>query len=133
VSNAGSTNRGVTTATWNGKVYLSVAGTDSNNTIHILHTSALDSVNSWSSSATLADGGYPALIPLTTQTMELVFRGNDAHIYRMYTSDGVSFGAPTRDNASTTNQKPVAFMPQGASDAWVYYIGVDNGLFATLE
>jgi hypothetical protein len=129
----GATNRGVTAATWNGQVYVSWAGADSNNTIHIQHNSLLGSISTWSANTTLADGGFPALIPLTNQTMELVFRGNDSHIYRMYTGDGVSFGAPTKDNASTTNQKPVAFMPQGASDAWVYYIGVNSGLFAVLE
>jgi hypothetical protein len=130
---SGVTNRGPTAAAWNGNVYLSWAGTDANNTIHIQHIADLGPSGTWSAMTALAEGGYPALIPLTNQTMELVFRGNDAHIYRTYTSDGVSFGAATKDNASTTNQKPIAFIPQGSLDAWVYYIGQNSGLYTALE
>jgi hypothetical protein len=127
------TNRGVATASWNGQAYLAWPGTDGNNTIHIQHTAQLNPPANWTGSALLAVGGYPSLLPLSTTTMELVLRGNDSFIYRVYTNDGVSFGAATKDGSSTTNQKPSAFMAQGGSNAWVFYIGQNNGLYTALE
>lgn len=130
---SGATNRAPAATIWNGQVFLSWAGSDSGNTINIRHTSSLGGSGTWSPTTTLSIGGIPSLIPLTSQSMELVFRGNDSHIYRTYTSNGVSFDPVTQDPASTTNEKLSAFMPQGTSDAWVYYIGQNNGLYTALE
>jgi hypothetical protein len=117
--------------TWNGNVYLSWDSLGSTN-IDIKHSSNLIPPT-WSNISVLPVAGNPGLFPLSSQTMELVFGGNNAHIYRMYTNDGVSFGAAIEDLASTTNHKPLPFLAASASDVWVYYIGQNNELFTALE
>ena len=119
-----------TAVAWKGNVYLAWDTLGSTN-IEILHASSL-SPPSYSNVSVLPVAGNPALFPLSAQTMELVFAGNDAHIYRSYTNDGVTFGAIAQDAASTTNHKPLPFIASG-SDAWVYYIGQNNQLFTALE
>jgi hypothetical protein len=132
VSTLESSNRGPYATVWNGTVYLTWAGTAADNPIYIKHRPPL---GEWSS-PTLVSGnvGFPALFPVDAQTLALIYRGNNTHIYRVNTNDGVSFGAPVVDNSSVTNYTPIPFMrvsPQSPS-VWTFYTG-QNGLFYTAK
>jgi hypothetical protein len=81
----------------------------------------------------VAKSGIPALFPLANDSMQLVFRGNDSHIYHASTTDGVSYGNSTQDAASITNHAAIPFENWGAAANWVFYVGVNNELFTVLE
>jgi hypothetical protein len=117
-----------TATIWQGALYLAWA---SNGTIYTKHFT--DSAG-WSPLTSLvAKSGIPALRPLANGTMQLVFRGNDSHIYHASTWDGVSYGNSTQDAASTTNHAAIPFQIYGAAANWVFYVGVNNMLFTKLE
>jgi hypothetical protein len=116
---------------WNNNLYLSWAGTDDSSPIYIKHYSLATGV--WSSDTIISGNwGSPSLFPLSPSQMELVYRGNNAHIYRIYTTDGVTFSPPIEDNASTTNHSPAPFLASG-SDVWTFYVGQSDELYTALE
>ncbi|HWA97468.1 MAG TPA: hypothetical protein VG713_03210, partial [Pirellulales bacterium] len=111
------TNNTVTAASWNGLLYVSWAGTDSDNPIYIKH---YDSYFGWSSPYNIPNNwGRPAFFQVGDGDLAIAYRGSNGHIYRVYTNDGMNFTSPIGDNASTTNQTPIPFMQWFASDLWV--------------
>ena len=116
---------------WQGGLYIAWADTAHNNQLYVAHT--LGFPGDWRESAVVGQQGIPSLSQVTNGQLEMVYRGNDAHIYKTFTSDGASYGQAFRDSASTTNHAPIPFENWGQTGNWVFYIGVNNGLFAVLE
>jgi hypothetical protein len=122
------TNRAAATV-WKGALYLAWAGDSGQITMQHWTDST-----GWSAQ-TIPTGkvGVPGLYPVASGALELVFRGPDAHIYSTLSMDGVSFGNAYRDAASTTNRAPIPFKNWYSSANWVFYVGVDGGLFTVPE
>jgi hypothetical protein len=116
---------------WQGAMYAAWADSAHNNQLYIAHTGGFPS--DWRISALVGQQGIPSLYPTGAGSLEMIYRGNDAHIYKTFTTDGVSFGQVYKDNASTTNHAPIPFENWNLTGNWVFYIGVNNGLFTVLE
>jgi hypothetical protein len=113
---------------WNGALYFAW---QSNGQIFTKHYT--DSTG-WSLPTTLTGkSGIPSIYPLANGNLEMVFRGNDSHIYRTYTTDGVSYGPAYQDPNSTSNHAIIPFLNWGASFNWTFYVGVNNELFTIVE
>lgn len=126
------TNNTPAAAFWNGNIYLAWSGTNSDKPIYVKHYD--NASGTWSPPTIVPNNwGLPALFPLSSQTMEMVYRGNNGHIYRLYSNNGVSFGAAIGDGASWTDQTPVPFYRWGDSDAWTLYAGQNGRLYTTIE
>lgn len=123
----------VAATSWNDVLYLSWAGTGSGNPIYIKHRTL---ASGWSNDTVIpGNSGRPSLYPLQPAVgkMEMVYRGNNGHIYRTYTSDGVTFSLPIQ-SASTTNQTPIPFVEYDSSgDVWTIYVGQNGEVYTTQE
>jgi hypothetical protein len=118
-------------AAWNGNLYLAWAGATTSRPLLIKHFDP--NIGQWSSDTSIsAQNGIPSLFSLPTK-MELVYFGNDNHLWRTYTTDGTTFTGTTRDNASLPYGPPAPFLAYGASDVWVFYKGMNGQLYTALE
>ena len=126
----GSDNRPSATV-WQGQLYLAWADSYYGNEIGIAHW---NDTTGWSQETLTQKVGIPGIIG-STYEMELVFRGTDSHIYHALSTDGSLFGPAYVDSASTTGHQPVPFYNNNGTSAasWVFYIGVDLGLFTIVE
>jgi hypothetical protein len=124
------TNNRPAATVWNNTLYLAFADSTYSNQIGMMrYTDA----RGWSTETLTGKTGIPGLFPTAAAGLELVYRANDAHIYRAYSQDGTSFGASIEDTASTTNHAPIPFSNLGTSSNWVFYVGVDTELFTVIE
>jgi hypothetical protein len=114
-------------------VFLTWAGTASNNPIYIKHREC--NFCTWTPPILVSGNfGLPTLLPISSQTMEMVYRGNNLHLFRLYTNDGVSFGQPIQDNATTSNFAAIPFMVfPGRSNVWAFYTGQNSQLYTVIE
>jgi hypothetical protein len=125
------TNFGPGATVWNGVLYLAFAGASSNRPLIIKHFDP--NIGQWSGNTSVtAQNGVPSLFPLPTE-MEMVYYGNDNHIWRTYTSDGTTFTGTARDNGSSPVGPPLPFLAYGSSDVWVFYNGPNGQLYTSIE
>jgi hypothetical protein len=116
---------------WQGGLYLAYADNGQSGQINIQHWT---DANGWSLWQPTGKYGIPGIYPVGAGALEMVYRNNsDSHIYRMFSTDGKTFGTSYEDTASTTNHAPVPFSNWNLSSNWTFYVGVNNMLFTVLE
>jgi hypothetical protein len=114
---------------WNNSLYLAWVDPNQGNQVGMMHyTSGVG----WSAETLTGKYGVATIAPVLNG-LEMINRGGDSHIYRTYSTDGVSWGASYQDLYSYTNHAAVPFEQLNGSDYWVFYVGLDNKLYTADE